>query len=152
MFDSGINVRLMHRAAARVPPPHKSDTSLSLLLFALISNLYDLYMLIVFKLFTIPYASFPIQSYKHLSAFVDWESARGGYNDQVLYPQVNVSSKGLMSYKQFIQDLEDDVLPSEAERRYQEYKSQYISTQNWMALLVIARRILIIFIFQPFLY
>ncbi|KAJ0699831.1 hypothetical protein HanOQP8_Chr10g0360571 [Helianthus annuus] len=60
--------------------------------------------------------------------------------------------EGLMSYKQFIQELEDDVLPSEAERRYQEYKSQYISTQNWMALLVTACKILIIFIFQPFLY
>ncbi|MFS8026895.1 hypothetical protein Hanom_Chr16g01492041 [Helianthus anomalus] len=48
-------------AAAWVPPPHKSDTSHSLLLFALISNLYDLYTLIVFKLFTIPSASFPVQ-------------------------------------------------------------------------------------------
>uniref|UniRef100_A0A2N9FBD2 C2H2-type domain-containing protein n=1 Tax=Fagus sylvatica TaxID=28930 RepID=A0A2N9FBD2_FAGSY len=35
-----------------------------------------------------------------------------------------------MSYKQFIQELEDDVLPAEAERRYQEYKSEYISTQK----------------------
>lgn len=35
-----------------------------------------------------------------------------------------------MTYKQFIQELEDDVLPSEAERRYQEYKSEYISTQK----------------------
>jgi hypothetical protein len=26
--------------------------------------------------------------------------------------------EGLMSYKQFIQELEDDILPSEAERRY----------------------------------
>ncbi|KAJ0591232.1 hypothetical protein HanIR_Chr04g0206081 [Helianthus annuus] len=64
----------------------------------------------------------------------------------------SIPSEGLMSYKQFIQELEDGVLPSEAERRYQEYKSQYISTQNWMALLVIARKILIIFILQPFLY
>ncbi|KAJ0594754.1 putative transcription factor C2H2 family [Helianthus annuus] len=38
--------------------------------------------------------------------------------------------EGLMSYKQFIQELEDDVLPSEAEQRYQEYKSEYISTQK----------------------
>ncbi|KAL3017709.1 hypothetical protein AAZX31_06G294600 [Glycine max] len=38
--------------------------------------------------------------------------------------------EGLMSYKQFIQELEDDVLPAEAERRYQEYKSEYISTQK----------------------
>ncbi|CAN8247046.1 unnamed protein product [Cochlearia groenlandica] len=37
---------------------------------------------------------------------------------------------GLMSYKQFIQELEDDILPSEAERRYQEYKSEFITTQK----------------------
>ncbi|PNY09033.1 serrate RNA effector molecule-like protein [Trifolium pratense] len=35
-----------------------------------------------------------------------------------------------MSYKQFIQELEDDILPSEAERRYQEYKSEYVTTQK----------------------
>ncbi|XP_071732463.1 serrate RNA effector molecule-like [Rutidosis leptorrhynchoides] len=55
----------------------------------------------------------------------DWESNRGGYVDHV-----NTNREGLMSYKQFIQELEDDVLPSEAERRYQEYKSEYISTQK----------------------
>ncbi|KAG9157017.1 hypothetical protein Leryth_009059 [Lithospermum erythrorhizon] len=38
--------------------------------------------------------------------------------------------EGLMSYKQFIQELEDDVLPSEAEHRYQEYRAEYISTQK----------------------
>ncbi|XP_038693322.1 serrate RNA effector molecule-like isoform X2 [Tripterygium wilfordii] len=38
--------------------------------------------------------------------------------------------EGLMSYKQFIQELEDDILPGEAEHRYQEYKSEYISTQK----------------------
>ncbi|RZC79821.1 hypothetical protein C5167_042395, partial [Papaver somniferum] len=38
--------------------------------------------------------------------------------------------EGLMSYKQFIQELEDDILPAEAERRYQEYRSVYISTQK----------------------
>ncbi|OIW13288.1 hypothetical protein TanjilG_25767 [Lupinus angustifolius] len=43
---------------------------------------------------------------------------------------VNCSREGLMSYKQFIQELEDDILPSEAECRYQEYKSEYISTQK----------------------
>ncbi|KAL9321641.1 hypothetical protein ACSQ67_009694 [Phaseolus vulgaris] len=42
----------------------------------------------------------------------------------------NYFREGLMSYKQFIQELEDDVLPAEAERRYQEYKSEYISTQK----------------------
>ncbi|KAL8196077.1 hypothetical protein R6Q57_025077 [Mikania cordata] len=55
----------------------------------------------------------------------DWELARGGYNGHA-----NTHREGLMSYKQFIQELEDDVLPSEAERRYQEYKSEYISTQK----------------------
>nr|GEW53708.1 serrate RNA effector molecule [Tanacetum cinerariifolium] len=55
----------------------------------------------------------------------DWDSGRGGYNGHA-----NTSREGLMSYKQFIQELEDDVLPSEAERRYQEYKSEYISTQK----------------------
>ncbi|KAG6533049.1 serrate RNA effector molecule-like isoform X2 [Zingiber officinale] len=37
---------------------------------------------------------------------------------------------GLMSYKQFIQELEDDISPTEAERRYKEYRSEYISTQK----------------------
>ncbi|XP_059659759.1 serrate RNA effector molecule [Cornus florida] len=58
----------------------------------------------------------------------DWDSGRGGYNDAS-----NTGSsqrEGLMSYKQFIQELEDDILPAEAERRYQEYKSEYISTQK----------------------
>ncbi|XP_026434187.1 serrate RNA effector molecule-like [Papaver somniferum] len=35
-----------------------------------------------------------------------------------------------MSYKQFIQELEDDILLAEVERRYQEYISEYISTQK----------------------
>ncbi|CAA6671135.1 unnamed protein product [Spirodela intermedia] len=38
--------------------------------------------------------------------------------------------EGLMSYKQFIQELEDDILPAEAERRYEEYRSEYIATQK----------------------
>ncbi|KAK4780122.1 hypothetical protein SAY87_016228 [Trapa incisa] len=54
----------------------------------------------------------------------DWES-RGGYGDGP-----NTTREGLMSYKQFIQELEDDILPAEAERRYQEYRSEYISTQK----------------------
>ncbi|KAI9077451.1 hypothetical protein K1719_040570 [Acacia pycnantha] len=45
-------------------------------------------------------------------------------------PGSGVQREGLMSYKQFIQELEDDVLPAEAERRYQEYKLEYISTQK----------------------
>ncbi|KAK4764239.1 hypothetical protein SAY87_013677 [Trapa incisa] len=54
----------------------------------------------------------------------DWEG-RGGYGDGP-----NTTREGLMSYKQFIQELEDDILPAEAERRYQEYRSEYISTQK----------------------
>ncbi|KAJ0603044.1 putative transcription factor C2H2 family [Helianthus annuus] len=46
-------------------------------------------------------------------------SPRGGFG-------YGDSREGLMSYKQFIQELEDDVLPSEAHQRYQEY----ISTQK----------------------
>ncbi|GAV89660.1 ARS2 domain-containing protein/DUF3546 domain-containing protein [Cephalotus follicularis] len=58
----------------------------------------------------------------------DWESGRPGYNDAS--NMGGTQREGLMSYKQFIQELEDDVLPAEAERRYQEYKSEYISTQK----------------------
>uniref|UniRef100_A0A7N1A2H4 C2H2-type domain-containing protein n=1 Tax=Kalanchoe fedtschenkoi TaxID=63787 RepID=A0A7N1A2H4_KALFE len=53
------------------------------------------------------------------------DMARGGYRDGN-----STQREGLMSYKQFIQELEDDILPSEAERRYQEYKSEYIATQK----------------------
>ncbi|TKY68438.1 Serrate RNA effector molecule [Spatholobus suberectus] len=56
----------------------------------------------------------------------DVESNRG-YGDM---PSGGAQREGLMSYKQFIQELEDDILPAEAERRYQEYKSEYISTQK----------------------
>ncbi|XP_019453464.1 PREDICTED: serrate RNA effector molecule-like isoform X1 [Lupinus angustifolius] len=56
----------------------------------------------------------------------DLESNRG-YADM---PGGGAQREGLMSYKQFIQELEDDILPAEAERRYQEYKSEYISTQK----------------------
>ncbi|KAF7083574.1 hypothetical protein CFC21_087350 [Triticum aestivum] len=38
--------------------------------------------------------------------------------------------KGLMTYKQFILALEDDISPAEAESRYQEYKTAYITTQK----------------------
>lgn len=38
--------------------------------------------------------------------------------------------EGLMTYKQFISELEDDISPQEAERRYEEYKSEFISTQK----------------------
>ncbi|KAF2300070.1 hypothetical protein GH714_007974 [Hevea brasiliensis] len=58
----------------------------------------------------------------------EWDSGRGGYVDAA--NTVSTQREGLMSYKQFIQELEDDILPAEAERRYQEYKSEYISTQK----------------------
>ncbi|KAJ4828699.1 hypothetical protein Tsubulata_022854 [Turnera subulata] len=58
----------------------------------------------------------------------DWDSGRGGYGDAS--NSVATHREGLMSYKQFIQELEDDILPAEAERRYQEYRSEYISTQK----------------------
>ncbi|CAN6442974.1 unnamed protein product [Victoria cruziana] len=53
------------------------------------------------------------------SHFVDRSNTVGGPHRE-----------GLMSYKQFILELEDDILPAEAERRYQEYRSEYISTQK----------------------
>ncbi|KAG0576174.1 hypothetical protein KC19_5G060800 [Ceratodon purpureus] len=59
---------------------------------------------------------------------------RGGFRDG---PHPNMYGggppprrDGLMSYKQFIVELEDDVLPGEAERRYEEYKSEFITTQK----------------------
>ncbi|XP_010510811.1 PREDICTED: serrate RNA effector molecule-like [Camelina sativa] len=58
----------------------------------------------------------------------EWEGGRGGYGDAS--NSGNNQRDGLMSYKQFIQELEDDILPSEAERRYQEYKAEYITTQK----------------------
>ncbi|KAK3134454.1 hypothetical protein QOZ80_6AG0549430 [Eleusine coracana subsp. coracana] len=42
----------------------------------------------------------------------------------------NTQREGLMTYKQFIQVLEDDISPTEAERRYQEYRTEYITTQK----------------------
>uniref|UniRef100_A0A0D9YMA9 C2H2-type domain-containing protein n=1 Tax=Oryza glumipatula TaxID=40148 RepID=A0A0D9YMA9_9ORYZ len=44
--------------------------------------------------------------------------------------QSNTRRKGLMTYKQFTQKLEDDVSPGEAESRYQEYKASYITSQK----------------------
>ncbi|KAG8074757.1 hypothetical protein GUJ93_ZPchr0006g45420 [Zizania palustris] len=38
--------------------------------------------------------------------------------------------EGLMTYKQFIQILEDDISPTEADKRYQEYRTEYITTQK----------------------
>ncbi|XP_073138199.1 serrate RNA effector molecule [Henckelia pumila] len=60
--------------------------------------------------------------------YQDWDPGRGGFADA--FPAGGPQREGMMSYKQFIQELEDDILPTEAERRYQEYKSEYISTQK----------------------
>ncbi|XP_047307655.1 serrate RNA effector molecule-like isoform X2 [Impatiens glandulifera] len=57
----------------------------------------------------------------------DWELGRG-YGDG---SNTGTNQRdGLMTYKQFIQELEDDILPSDAEHRYQEYKSEYILTMK----------------------
>ncbi|KAH7441455.1 hypothetical protein KP509_03G039000 [Ceratopteris richardii] len=55
---------------------------------------------------------------------------RGGYNDTAYASYENSRRDGLMTYKQFITELEDDVSPTEAERRYTEYKNEFISTQK----------------------
>ncbi|KAI5667194.1 hypothetical protein M9H77_17047 [Catharanthus roseus] len=60
--------------------------------------------------------------------FQDWDSGRAGLTDG--FGSGSIQREGLMSYKQFIQELEDDILPAEAERRYQEYRSEYIATQK----------------------
>ncbi|KAK4339165.1 hypothetical protein RND71_040627 [Anisodus tanguticus] len=58
----------------------------------------------------------------------DWGPGRGGFADT--FGAGSNQREGLKSYKQFIQELEDDILPAEAERRYQEYKSGYIEAQK----------------------
>uniref|UniRef100_A0ACD5YB89 Uncharacterized protein n=1 Tax=Avena sativa TaxID=4498 RepID=A0ACD5YB89_AVESA len=64
---------------------------------------------------------------RHSNRAPDWHnSGRGGWNEG----SGNSRREGLMSYKQFMQELEDDVLPVEAQRRYEEYKSEYITTQK----------------------
>nr|XP_010927259.1 serrate RNA effector molecule isoform X2 [Elaeis guineensis] len=64
---------------------------------------------------------------RHMNRPSDWaDSGRGGFGDGAEV----IQREGLMSYKQFIQELEDDILPAEAERRYEEYRSEYISTQK----------------------
>ncbi|XP_015876193.2 serrate RNA effector molecule isoform X2 [Ziziphus jujuba] len=68
----------------------------------------------------------PLGGYQHGPP--ELESNRGGYADTS--NKGSAQREGLMSYKQFIQELEDDILPAEAERRYQEYRSEYISTQK----------------------
>ncbi|EYU35995.1 hypothetical protein MIMGU_mgv1a001908mg [Erythranthe guttata] len=60
--------------------------------------------------------------------YQDWDSGRSGFADA--FNLRGAQREGMMSYKQFIQELEDDILPAEAERRYQEYKTEYISTQK----------------------
>ncbi|XP_066330966.1 serrate RNA effector molecule-like isoform X3 [Miscanthus floridulus] len=63
----------------------------------------------------------------HRNRFIYWsDSGRGGWNEG----PGNSRREGLMSYKQFIQELEDDVSPVEAQSRFEEYKSEYITTQK----------------------
>ncbi|KAF8395591.1 hypothetical protein HHK36_019541 [Tetracentron sinense] len=49
----------------------------------------------------------------------DWDAGRGSYGDAS--NTGSMQREGLMSYKQFIQELEDDILPAEAERRRNEH-------------------------------
>ncbi|KAL8140942.1 hypothetical protein V2J09_006963 [Rumex salicifolius] len=103
-----------------------------------------------------PYGRFFGRSTGGYQGGPDWDSGRGGYGDmsntgnnqrcnchimsrgfrtgeevvKTMTTHLFHDREGLMSYKQFIQELEDDVLPSEAERRYQEYKTEYITTQK----------------------
>ncbi|KAL3699570.1 hypothetical protein R1sor_017592 [Riccia sorocarpa] len=62
----------------------------------------------------------------------DWPGhGRTGFSDgPYSYGGPPSRREGLMSYKQFIAELEDDILPAEAERRYEEYKAEFITTQK----------------------
>lgn len=62
---------------------------------------------------------------RYVSRSSDWPDSGGGAFDNS-HPQ----REGLKTYKQFIQKLEDDILPAEAERRYEEYRTEYITTQK----------------------
>lgn len=64
---------------------------------------------------------------RHSNRAPDWhDSGRGGWNEGA----GNSRREGLMSYKHFMLELEDDVSPVEAQSRYEEYKSEYITTQK----------------------
>lgn len=58
------------------------------------------------------------------------EFGRGGFADGPFPFDVGPRREGLMTYKQFITELEDDISPTEAERRYTEYRNEFISTQK----------------------
>uniref|UniRef100_A0ACD6AD51 Uncharacterized protein n=1 Tax=Avena sativa TaxID=4498 RepID=A0ACD6AD51_AVESA len=63
---------------------------------------------------------------RHQNRVPDWpDSGFGASNNGP-----GIQREGLMTYKQFMQVLEDDISPAEAERRYQEYKTEYITTQK----------------------
>ncbi|CAN4092551.1 unnamed protein product [Withania somnifera] len=66
-------------------------------------------------------------------SYRDWGPGRGGFADT--FGAGSNQREGLKSYKQFIQELEDDILPAEAERRYQEYKAGYIQAQKDLILM-----------------
>ncbi|KAL6661826.1 hypothetical protein ACP70R_001210 [Stipagrostis hirtigluma subsp. patula] len=64
---------------------------------------------------------------RYMNRGPDWpDSGRSGWNEG----PGNARREGLMSYKQFIQELEDDISHVEAQSRYEEYKSEYITTQK----------------------
>ncbi|KAF3434322.1 hypothetical protein FNV43_RR25425 [Rhamnella rubrinervis] len=61
----------------------------------------------------------------------DIKSNHGGHTlEDYTNSKRSAQSEGLMSYRQFIEELGDDVRPVEAGQRYKEYKSEYISTQK----------------------
>ncbi|XP_059300252.1 serrate RNA effector molecule-like isoform X1 [Lycium ferocissimum] len=64
--------------------------------------------------------------------YLDRDTGRDGFANSLGAGSNERSTilEGLKSYKQFIHELEDDILPAEAERRYQEYKSGYIEAQK----------------------
>eukprot|EP00249_Psilotum_nudum_P020007 c27519_g1_i1 orf=702-3170(-) len=68
---------------------------------------------------------------RHLGSRSDWPgSGHPGFIDGIYSHGGAPRREGLMTYKQFIAELEDDILPAEAQRRYEEYKNEFISTQK----------------------
>ncbi|XP_051195131.1 serrate RNA effector molecule isoform X2 [Lolium perenne] len=71
-----------------------------------------------------------LRRYWHAGGRVEFTGHRPSDGPASSNGQDITQSKGLMTYKHFIQALEDDVSPHEAGRRYQEYKTAYITTQK----------------------
>eukprot|EP01018_Ginkgo_biloba_P028539 Gb_07578 [translate_table: standard] len=60
----------------------------------------------------------------------DWSGhGHTGFNDGP-FVMGAIRGEGLMTYKQFITEVEDDISPAEAQHRYEEYKTEYIATQK----------------------